>query len=107
MHGLRARLSLDLIEHDTDGESWDLSKPPKRQRALHKLNIEQPEMLTVSPICGLFHALQGINYSNMELEKVERVLGPRITTISSKRWHEDCWTYNGHVPRPLLGGEHC
>ena len=49
--GLHAGWALDLIETDPDdNKPWDFSQEDKRKKALHKVKVDKPFMLVVSPM---------------------------------------------------------
>lgn len=80
-HGLRPGFSLDLIEQNSEGKFWDFSSPSMRKEALIRYEREQPEMLVLSPMCGPFSQLQGLNYSKMRPDDAESKLREGITHL--------------------------
>lgn len=79
--GLRPGSSLDLTTHDSDGKPWDFSEKELRMRARNKLEEESPECILVSPMCGAFGQLQGLNYSKMSADEVESKLRAAMTHL--------------------------
>ena len=70
-HGLRPGFSKDLTTTDLDGEPWGFNLPRAKYKAIDEFNEPQPEILIMSPMCGPFGQLQGLNYSKMIPEDVE------------------------------------
>lgn len=81
MHGLRSGFSMDLTTNNLDGEPWDFNCPEMRRKAIEEFNKHQPEMLIMSPMCGLFSQFQGLNYSRMSPEDVEDKLRRGISHL--------------------------
>ena len=74
MLGLIPGLSLDLIENDVDGQPWDFNVKEKRDKAQRLINEKKALLVIGSPMCSAFSQIQGLNFSRMTPEDVEKVI---------------------------------
>ena len=73
--GLRPVWALDLTTIDPeDGMPWDFTKENKKRSEMKLLDIDQPVMLLASPMCGLFGAINNINYDKMRPKDIHSKL---------------------------------
>ena len=61
---------------------YDLTKASDRERCFKKLEIEDPDVLVVSPPCGPFSILQEWNYSRMPLKKAVLMLQEGVQHVN-------------------------
>ena len=80
--GMPGCFSLDLTTCDDDGSKWDFTRPEMQERAINKIDKEQPHMLIVCPPCTLFSILQALNFYKQDSKVVEARLRAAMVHLS-------------------------
>ena len=80
--GLDAGWALVFNVADDDRMASDFSNQAKRDKALQKIRADKPFMLSTSPMCWPFSALQGFfNYPKMNHAEVKRKLSEAMLHV--------------------------
>ena len=66
--------AFDLRTNKKDGTAWDFCKASDRKEAMDYVRNVKPTWVVGSPPCTAFSALQGLNFSKMPRDKVEKIL---------------------------------